>query len=371
MLLAGAQSGSGLVVSVAVILGIILVTATWFFTEPSHDAATNTASGEPETRSAAQAHVSPRPQGEDYEPWQPAERMRPTAGEFYRQSAYARLAEKLGLPADGSRATVDLAVDLALDRGNPHARHDAAVSIWAEGQHVAFLPDDAVPDYLGILERLEGEEKHLTLRARLYVHYDSGKRKWRPSLMIRLPNPEQILPPATMPPGAVELIPTGRTIQVIGEENHMDYLSTVVDPEGPLDVVATLSTTRMGTRTFYDTVQVIIDGHKVGTFSKAMGEQTVPLVKLIESAGKVPVARATIEGNALRAEVKVRMLRAAELDHERVRELQQLSRERNANTNLRGEAFDWDDQDLSTERAATRGREARQQQDQDAESGGA
>lgn len=353
------------------ILGIVLIGAAWGFTEPASDAPVRAESAEPNALSVDRAHASPPPQGEDYEPWRQADRLHETVGEYYRQTAYKHLAQQLDIPADGTRATIDLAADLALDPGNPYAQHGTAVTVWAEGQHVAFLPDESVPDYLDPLERLDAESKHLTVRARLYLNYDASQQKWRPSLMIKLPRPEQILPPAMLPPGDVELIPDGRVIQVAGEENHMQYLSTIVDPDGPADVAATLRPAQMGVRSFYDTVQVLVDGNEVGTFSRAMGEQTVSLVKLIESAGKIPVARATVEGNALRAEVKVRMQRAAEFDHDRIRELQQLARDRNAKTNRRGETFDWSEDDLAAEGGRNRGRESREQQDREVEDGGA
>lgn len=374
--LLGAFSGNALITLLAIVVGLALIGlglfALWGATIQGRDTEVSESNG---PQSSASANLVPtqggRPVGEDFESWTTPDRMQAIVGEFYQQAGYARLARRLDIPHDGTRATVDLAADLGLDRKNPHARHGTAIAVWIEGVLAGYLPDTRVPDYLSILEHLEEDGKHLTVRARVYLNYDSSKAKWRPSTMLKLPEPDGVLPRNPMPTGDLELIPAGRVIQTTGEENHMDYLGQIVDPSGPSHYVATLRPTQMGSRTFYDTVQVLIDGNEVGTFSRAMGEQTAPLVKLIEAAGKTAVARATLEGNALRVEVKVRMQRAAEFDHDRVRALQELARERQANTNHRGETFEWDDDDLATGFDTSQSIKLREQQGRDAEDGGA
>lgn len=300
-------------------------------------------------------------------PWVEPSRTVQVVGEFYRQAAYERIFQ--GLPKDGTWCNLDLTADLYPDPTNPYSRSGGAVSVWVEGYHAGFLADEQAAYYSPTLRDMaENHSQFLRVEARVSGTFQTQKRSWHIDTRLGLPKPADITPRNQLPDGELELIPSGRVIQVTGEENHMDYLSTIVDPSGPAHYAATLRPTQMGTRTFYDTVQVLIDGNEVGVFSRSMGEQTVALVKLITDAGRVPVARATVEGNALRAEVKIRMQRSADFDHQRVHQLGTTASERRASSTRRGEPFDWDDEDLG---GTNRGRAAHEQQDRDAEDGGA
>lgn len=311
-------------------------------------------------------HTPPAPRGGAIRPWVESSRTTAVAGEFFRQETYETVFQ--GLPKNGVWHNLDLEADLYPDPLNPYSKSGHAISVWVNGYHAGFLDDDNAARYSPMLRELaETHSQYLRVSARVSGFYQGNRRKWHADTRLGLPEPRDVLPRNQLPAGDLELIPSGRVIQVTGEENHMDYLGQIVDPSGPSHYVATLHPIQMGSRSFYDTVQVLIDGNEVGTFSRAMGEQTAPLVKLIEAAGKTVVARATIEGNALRVEVKVRMQRAAEFDHDRVRELQQTARERNASTNHRGEAFDWDEEDV----AAMPSDKVRQQQDGVSDTGGA
>ena len=296
-------------------------------------------------QTARREHFPPAPRGTPVSPWVESSRTTEVAGEFFRQQAYEKIFQ--GLPKNGVWHNLDLDADLYPDPNNPHSRSGAAVSVWVQGYHAGFLEDENAARYSPMLRDLaENHQQYLRVTARVSGYFQRDRGKWHIATRLGLPDPRDVLPRNQLPAGELEVIPAGRVIQVIGEENHMEHLSTIVDPSGPAHFIATLRPTKMGTRTFYDTVQVLIDGREVGTFSRAMGEQTVSLVKLIRDAGLIPVARATVEGNSLRAEVKVRMLRAAEFDQHRIHQLQEIARERRANTTHRGEAFDWDDDDL-------------------------
>ena len=323
-------------------------------------------------RTERREHTPPVPRGTPVRPWVEVSRTTEVAGEWYRDVTYERIFQ--GMPKDGTWSNFDLDADLYPDPHNPHSERGNAVAVWVQGMHAGFLPTGTSGRYSPLLRDLaENHAQYLRVRARVSATWDARRSKWRPEVRLGLPEPENVLPRNQMPAGELELIPAGRVIQVTGEENHMDYLSTIVDPHGPAHYVAELRPIQMGNRTFYDTVQVLIDGNEIGTFSRAMGDQTVALVKLILAAGRVPVARATIEGNTLRAEAKVRMQRSAEFDHDRIGALRAIARERAASTNHRGEPFDWDDDDFmpAPGSSAGRGPEAPRQQDRDAEEGGA
>jgi hypothetical protein len=111
------------------------------------------------------------------------------------------------------------------------------------------------------------------------------------------------------------VLPWGRAVQITGEEHHMDVLRTFALGSDPRHVAATLHVIEEPRRTG-DPVRVVevrLDGEPVGVMSKAISEQTRDLVAYVESCGRVPVARATVKGSDLRADVVVHVARTSEV----------------------------------------------------------
>ncbi len=289
-------------------------------------------------------HITPAPRGTPVEPWVDASRTVEVAGEHYRQQSYDRLFQ--GLPRTGEWVNLDLDADLYPDPENPYSLEHSAISVWIQGLHAGFLQDGTSQRYSPMLRDLaETAGQYLRVPARVSGVYQPGRSRWHIITRLGLPEPESVLPRNQLPEGQIDIIPTGRVVQVTGEELHMDVLRHLVDPARPAHYAATLRVIHeIRPRSAYETVEIQINGERVGALSKAMGEQIAPLIALIERAGRVPVARATVEGNDLRAEVKLRMIRAAEADHAWIRELRSASPAQTAPTNPAGQKFEWDDE---------------------------
>lgn len=294
-------------------------------------------------RTNRREHVPPMPRGEAIAPWVKVSRTVPVAGEFYRQATFDSLF--LGLPRTGEWLNLDLEADLYPDPHNPYSSTGSAVSVWIQGLHAGFLESGTSIRYTSLLRDLaEAHGQYLRVPARVSGMYQIHRSCWHVQVQLGLPEPDDVLPRNQIPEGPVELIPIGRVIQVTGEDQHMDTLRHLVEPGRPVSYAATLRVIHeIRPRSAFETVEVQINGERVGVLSKVTGEQVAPLVSLIEGAGRIPVVRASVEGNDLRAEVKLRMIRAAEARHDWIQELRAAQATPRTPSNPRGEEFEWDD----------------------------
>lgn len=293
----------------------------------------------------APAHTPPAPRGRAVSPWIRMKRSVDVAGEAYRQDEYKRILESQ--PRTGQTIYVDVTAALYPDPHNPHSTRGSAVSVWIDGHHAGYLPSKLSSEYSPTLRTMaEQHGTYLQVNGLIQGYYQTRNGAWDVQTTLGLPEASNLMPRNGLPSGDLEMIPEGRIIQVTKESEHMDFLGTIVEPGQPAAYAVTLRPAWAGARSTVRTVEVLIDGHVVGEFSSQSGAQTVELVKLIEDAGRIPVARATLEGNTIQAEVKVRMQRTTEYDHRRIAELQALARQRRMTTTPRGDAFEWDDEDL-------------------------
>ncbi|MFC7375441.1 TM2 domain-containing protein [Brachybacterium sp. GCM10030268] len=286
-------------------------------------------------------HVPPSPRGAAVSPWVPTTRHVDVVGEYYRLESYDKILATE--PRTGQTVRLEKTAALYPDPHNPHSS-GTAVAVWIDGLHAGFLPAELSSRYSTALrEMAEKSGTYLEVPARVAAWYQTRNRRWDVQTSIGLPEPEDLRPHNAMPVGDCEIVPTGRVIQVTKENEHMDVLGPLTTPGHAVPLAATLRPAWSGARGTVRTVEVMIDGEAVGEFSSQTGSQTVDLVELILDAGRIPVVRATLEGNNLGAELKVRMQRTAEFDHSRVEQLRELARVRRANTTHRGEEFDWND----------------------------
>lgn len=135
------------------------------------------------------------------------------------------------------------------------------------------------------------------------------------SVTVRLPDPDGIVPYNDLPEEPHTLLPWGRAVQLTGEELHMDVLRTLALGRAPRHVAATLHVIEEPRRTGDPArvLEVRLDGQRVGVMSKATSEQIHDLVTYVASSGRTPVARATIKGSDLRADVAVNVARTSDV----------------------------------------------------------
>ena len=217
--------------------------------------------------------------------------------------------------------------------------------MWAEGKHLGYLNDDDTERYLPLIQKLaaEPEPRYFVTTAVVRGLLYERERYWKSFATVNLPPVEGMLATNDLPDNP-EIVPMGRVIQVVGEEENIDELKTLVRPGEITWFAGTLKPAKYGKSTLYETAEVYIGNVKVGAFSKASGAQIAELIKLICDAGRTPVVRLSLEGNTIKVEGKVYIQRASEFSEDRVRELQTIATERKFHVNHRGQEFDWDDE---------------------------
>ena len=112
------------------------------------------------------------------------------------------------------------------------------------------------------------------------------------------------------------VIPAAKgTIQVIGEDQHMDWLARyVADQPRYLVVSLHLVPAQVGPRsTGYEDVEVRLDGRRVGSLSTQMSAEVSQLVSHAVGAGKLPVCRAVLRGSPLRAELTLHAAKSSQV----------------------------------------------------------
>lgn len=259
---------------------------------------------------ATAAHTAPPPAGTPVEAWSTQTSPVEVVGEFYRDGAFADLF-RLRADFDGvNGAELNASAALVADFGNPHDRH--AVAVWVEGVHVGYLERALAAQWAATVDRLASGGQYLMVRARTWArrgpegHVSARVTVWLPGL-------DGIHPANGFPMQPHVILPAGGPVQVTQEDRHMEALVRFARPEG-VPVVATLhARTEVRPRSTVDTVEVQIDGHRIGVLSPTQTANLLPLVKFVVARGLLPVVKATVRGNALRAEVTLAVAKTQEV----------------------------------------------------------
>lgn len=254
-------------------------------------------------RGSSPIHNPPNPHGEPFEPWSQHTTQREVAGEYYRLDNVKRLFTRAGARVDApGGAELRHPAALVPDGGNPYDPN--AVAVFVQGLHVGYL------------ERPNAATYHQAIAAATTSYgrvINVSSRQWmgpgsRGDLIARvtldLPAPNGFVPVNGLPKGGVEL-PTGSTVQVAQEDQHMDILRPILEAHGhEVPVAATLHcVTQARARSTLDVVEVRIDGQRVGVLSPTQSGNFRELVRHLEERGRLPVARAVLRGNPVKAEV--------------------------------------------------------------------
>ncbi|MGX6402737.1 TM2 domain-containing protein [Dermabacter hominis] len=290
-------------------------------------------------------HNPPRPTGKPIKPWVEKGHQVQADGLEYQNATVQALLGPLHESASWDYNERTVPVELFPDATHPKKRGLTTIAVWVEGKHLGYLNDDDAEQYLPLIQKLaaEPEPRHFVTTAVVRGLLYERERYWKSFATVSLPPIEGMLATNDLPSNP-EIIPMGRVIQVVGEEENIDELKTLVRPGEITWFAGTLRPAKYGKSALYETAEVYIGNVKVGAFSRASGSQIAELIKLICDAGRTPVVRLSLEGNTIKVEGKVYMQRASEFSEDRVRELQTIATERKFHVNHRGQEFDWDDE---------------------------
>ena len=185
------------------------------------------------------------------------------------------------------------------------------LDVLCAGQVVGYLDDTTAGTFRSAVAGLSSRGEALEASARIWSREGNLLRS---RVSLRLPSPDEILPPMPLPTMPFVVLPALTSFQVTGEERHMDVLGSLVAANSPLPAVATLhSATIQRARSSVEVAQVRILDQVVGELSSVASGHVLPLVKACENAGMVPVVQAVVSGNTLKAEVAIRVAKAGEV----------------------------------------------------------
>jgi hypothetical protein len=226
----------------------------------------------------------------------------------------AALFKRRGLSIGEGAELSDATAHLAIDPDNPYDHN--AVAVWIDEQHVGFLPRAVAAIYSPALTELADEGCHLTVPARAWASPDWEGQSVRGSVSIWLPPVSGVQPFNAFPDVPYLVIPAAKgTIQVTGEDRHMDWLGRyVADQPRYLVVSLYLVPAQVGPRSSgYQEVEVRLDGQRVGALSRQMSTEVQQLVNHAMDANKLPVCRAVLRGSPLRAELTLHVAKSSQV----------------------------------------------------------
>lgn len=320
-----------------------------FFKIAKVEVETNQEPKEPESHSykaeltkPAPDHVAARPQTELLEPWSGRTQHYEVAGEFYRSANIQRLFTGSAVRQEGG-AELRLSAVLVPDPANPFDRN--AVAVYVNGEHVGYLERDDAKIFAPALTALAKHGQSLQVESRQWARYDNYRKDLYSRVTLRLPDPDAITPRNAITADSV-VLPAGSTIQVTKEDEHMDAITPWLDPKGnEVPLAVTLhAIVDIRPRSAVDAVQVQIDGQPVGVLSPTSTANILPLVKYVNERAKTPVARATLKGNALKADITLHVSKAQDVDPSWILALGPVRRAAETTEPVaQRPAFEWDD----------------------------
>ncbi len=202
------------------------------------------------------------------------------------------------------------------ESGNSHDRH--AIGVWVDGHQVGYLArGDAVRYYPVLVVLLTGgwaPQVNARVWGAEWDDNDGRGATFRGSVRLDLADPHMIVPANLPPSEGHRLLPSGRAIQVTGENKHLPELTPYLRPEGECWVHATLhEIVERSARTTHSLVEARLDGMRVGQLTPKMSGELLPAVQHLAGQGLTTAARAIVKGNRIKAEVVLYVARAHEL----------------------------------------------------------
>ena len=255
-------------------------------------------------------HLPPPPILDAVEAWSPRTQQLEVAGEWYRAVSLRELFTRHARISE-TGAEVHLPAVLVPDPTNPYDKR--AVAVFVDGLHVGYMERPDAARYHGPIADLPGGQIRVASRQWLRGTSDDTWAR----VTLSLPEPEHLACPNPRAKNCVSL-PPGSTIQVTREEEHMEHLAPLVSRFGSEAVLAATlrSVTLQRPRSTVELVAVDIDGQQVGVLSPIQTANFLPLVRRAETEGREVMCRASLRGNALKADVALHARKAHEFDDE-------------------------------------------------------
>lgn len=204
--------------------------------------------------------------------------------------------------------------ELVPEPDNPFDQN--AVSVRVAGYNVGYLPAENSREWAAVILRFLANEIVPTVRVRIWgvTRYarSRGRDELKSAIRLALTDPDSVIPMNVPPIEPHYLIPAGRSIQVIGEEEHRDVLAPYVSATRR-PVVVSLHPIEGKTKASGTVLEVRLDGARIGQLTPASSGSLMPLVNEAATHNRIACAWAFVSGSRLAAEVTLRAIRAEEV----------------------------------------------------------
>jgi hypothetical protein len=234
------------------------------------------------------------------------------AGESYHRKEFTELFRRHGANTrQEGGAEMRLPATLVPDPGNPYG-HGHAVAVFVDGLHVGYLAADESSDYFRVIQERTDAGAAVTVESRQWAS-GHGADLWA-SVNLFMPQPEGFRAPIGLPDSSYVVLPVGSAIQVTKEEEHLDVLGRYVgEAERPIAVTLHMIS-EARPRSVVEAVEVRLNGERVGVLTPTNTANLKPLVEYANARGLMPVAKATLHGNRIKADVTLYVAKAHDVD---------------------------------------------------------
>ncbi|GAA1805655.1 hypothetical protein [Agromyces neolithicus] len=198
--------------------------------------------------------------------------------------------------------------ELVPEPDSPLRREGDAIGVRINGHVVGYLANEELSEYAPVIHRFirAGIVPTVDTRVWAVTRYVASRARdeLKSAIRLSLPRAGELLPENEVPGVPYVILPRGRRVQVSGESDHLDVLTTFLRRKGRANVLVTLTPIEVprarGTTT---AVEVQIAGSRVGQLSPTMSANLLPFVREATDKGRVATAWASIVGTRLAAEV--------------------------------------------------------------------
>ncbi|MBN6777397.1 hypothetical protein JRG19_02380 [Pseudoclavibacter alba] len=201
----------------------------------------------------------------------------------------------------------------------PTNRYDAnAVKVVINKQHIGYLPAETAADYIEPITALVETGYTPTARAEVWALAKTFGRTGDMFAHVRVAlAPVHALLPMNNPPAKpYALLPWGGTLQVTGEEKHLDVLSEYVtdDPESLVFFTLHSLTKAQKNGVEKQYVEVRLDGERIGQLTPTTSGHFLPTIQHLAAQGQACVVWGQIKGSKIAAQATIHGTKAHELE---------------------------------------------------------
>ena len=219
-------------------------------------------------------------------------------GEILGESSYAShicsvICERTGETSFGDSGLETDAIALIIDSG------DEALA-FIDGSPVGYLPAETLAPLAAAIKSIATSGCVPAIRARLWASEAIA------SVSLDLGDPDLMVPINALADAGVVELPTGRSIQVTGEETHMDVLVPLLGGASQVSAWATLVAATTGSgKSEKRVVEVQINGNAVGQLTAGMSAELLPTLDHLLLRQFGAAVRATVKGNRVKVDVSI------------------------------------------------------------------